>query len=81
MVTPAPTSTYTSVTLANCSCVAMTWYEDTAVSEFRNDTTGACQVSVADLLPMPETCRFVGGSGGTVRTTHIFIIFLQMLLE
>ena len=65
MVTPTLTLTYMSDTLANCSCVAITWKEDTAVSEFRKVTTGARQVSVAVLLPMPETCRFVGGSGGT----------------
>ena len=65
MVVFASISTYMSDTLANCSCVAITWYEDTAVSEFRKVTTGACQLRVAVLLPMPEICRFVGGSGET----------------
>ena len=40
------------------------------MSEFRKVTTGACQVSVAVLLPMPETCKFDGGSGGTVIVLH-----------
>ena len=41
------------------------------MSEFRKVTTGACHVSVAVLLPMPDTCRFVGGNGGTVNIISI----------